>query len=111
MDALRIQRMGVPLGGQHPEEKALATADLVRDVGIKLQESQKRIASAPILAALATSCRMFLSRERVQLADRKEALEFHLEWNLQSQSTTSRFGAEIWKVGRLAVRLQPKPLR
>jgi hypothetical protein len=31
MDALRIQRMGVPLGGQHPEEKALATADLVRD--------------------------------------------------------------------------------
>ena len=36
--------------------------------------------SAPIFAALATSCRMLSHRNRVQLADKKEVFEFHLEW-------------------------------
>jgi hypothetical protein len=38
------------------------------------------MASAPILAALATSCRMLSNSERVRLADKKEVLEFHLQW-------------------------------
>ena len=38
------------------------------------------MASAPILAALVTSCRMLSNFERVQLAGKKEVLEFHLEW-------------------------------
>jgi hypothetical protein len=36
--------------------------------------------SPPILAALATSCRMLSNSKRVQLAHKKEVLEFHLEW-------------------------------
>jgi hypothetical protein len=38
------------------------------------------MANASILAALATSCRMLSNSERVQLADKKEVLEFHLLW-------------------------------
>lgn len=38
------------------------------------------MASAPILAALATSCRMLSNSERVRLADKKEVLELHLQW-------------------------------
>jgi hypothetical protein len=38
------------------------------------------MANASIPAALATSCRMLSNSERVQLADKKEVLEFHLLW-------------------------------
>jgi hypothetical protein len=36
--------------------------------------------NAAILAALVTSCRMLLNSNQVQLADKKEVFEFHLEW-------------------------------
>jgi hypothetical protein len=36
--------------------------------------------TTPIFAALATSCRMLSNSERIQLADKREVLAFHLEW-------------------------------
>jgi hypothetical protein len=36
--------------------------------------------NAPILAALATSCRMLSNSIQSQLADKTEVFEFHLEW-------------------------------
>ena len=54
------------------------------------------MASPPILAALATSCRMLSNSERVQLADKKEVLAFHLEWaSLCGLCRNSAFGKEL----------------
>lgn len=36
--------------------------------------------NAPILAALATSCRMLSNSNQIPLADKKDVFEFHLEW-------------------------------
>jgi hypothetical protein len=36
--------------------------------------------NAPILAALATSCRMVSDGNQTKLADKREVFEFHLEW-------------------------------
>jgi hypothetical protein len=36
--------------------------------------------NASVIAALATSCRMVSTRSQVQLADKIEVFEFHLEW-------------------------------
>ena len=36
--------------------------------------------NAPILDALATSCRLLSNSNHFQLADKKEVFEFHLEW-------------------------------
>ena len=36
--------------------------------------------NAPILDALATSCRLLSNSNQFQLADKKEVFEFHLEW-------------------------------
>ena len=38
----------------------------------------REMASAPILAALATSCRMLSNGERVQLAEKKEVFEYEV---------------------------------
>jgi hypothetical protein len=36
--------------------------------------------NAPILVALAQSCRMLSSANQLQSVDKKEVFEFHLEW-------------------------------
>ena len=36
--------------------------------------------NASVIAALATSCRMVSNSNQVQLADKMEVFEFHLEW-------------------------------
>jgi hypothetical protein len=52
--------------------------------------------SAPILAALATSCRMLADSSRLQLADKKEVFEFHLEWvSLCVRCRNSASGKEL----------------
>jgi hypothetical protein len=37
--------------------------------------------NAPILAALAKSCRMLSNTTQLQLTDKKDVFEFHLEWH------------------------------
>ena len=52
--------------------------------------------NAPILAALATSCRMLSNSNQFPLADKKEVFEFHLEWfNLCVRSHNSTSGEEL----------------
>jgi hypothetical protein len=52
--------------------------------------------NAPILAALATSCRMLSNSNQFPLADKKEVFEFHLEWfNLCVCSHNSTSGEEL----------------
>jgi hypothetical protein len=54
------------------------------------------MASSPILAALATSCRMLSNSGWFQLADKKEVFEFHLEWfSLCVLCRNSAFGEEL----------------
>jgi hypothetical protein len=54
--------------------------------------------SAAILAALVTSCRMLSNSNQVQLADKKEVFEFHLEWlSLRVQCRNSASTAEVSK--------------
>ena len=51
---------------------------------------------APILDALATSCRMLSNSNQVQLADKKEVFEFHLEWlSLCVRCRNSASGEEL----------------
>jgi len=64
--------------------------------GISYKIAIREMASAPILAALATSCRMLSNGERVQLAEKKEVFEFHLEWvSLCVLCGNSAFGEEL----------------
>jgi hypothetical protein len=52
--------------------------------------------NAPILDALATSCRMLSNNNQAQLADKKEVFEFHLEWlSLCVRCRNSASGEEL----------------
>jgi hypothetical protein len=54
--------------------------------------------NAAILAALVISCRMLLNSNQVQLADKKEVFEFHLEWlSLCVRCRNSASTAEVSK--------------
>jgi hypothetical protein len=54
--------------------------------------------NAPILAALATSCRILSNGNQAQLADKKEVFEFHLEWlSLCVRCRDSAFTAKLSK--------------
>jgi hypothetical protein len=54
--------------------------------------------NAPILEALATSCRMLSDRNQGQLADKREVFEFYLEWlNLGVRYRDSASTAELSK--------------
>jgi hypothetical protein len=52
--------------------------------------------NARILDALATSCRMLSNSNQLQLADKKEVFEFHLEWlSLCVRCPNSASGEEL----------------
>jgi hypothetical protein len=52
--------------------------------------------NAPILDALATSCRMLSNSNQFQLADKREVFEFHLEWfSLCARCPNSASGGEL----------------
>jgi hypothetical protein len=52
--------------------------------------------NAPILDALATSCRLLSNSNQFQLADQKEVFEFHLEWrSLCVRCPNSASGEEL----------------
>jgi hypothetical protein len=52
--------------------------------------------NAPVLAALATSCRLLSNSNQFQIADKKEVFEFHLEWlSLCVRCRNSSSGEEL----------------
>ena len=57
-----------------------------------------------IVAALASSCRVLLNNRNLQSAERKEVLEFHLEW-MDLVHSASGIGSKAAKFEDLASRM------